>query len=86
MIYKFQNGGEVALNQQENVRREPPKSLIPVKGSNQPQPLKPYVPPMERLKKIIAKMKNTTERPNAFGKFVITREGTVVVEDGGKIA
>ena len=31
-------------------------------------------------------MRNETKRPNTFGKFVITREGTKVVDDGGKIA
>lgn len=88
MIHRFQNGGEVALNQQENVRREPPKSAIPIKGSTAsvPQPLKPYVPSMEKLKKIISKMKDPTRSNYPFGKFLITKEGTIVVENGGKIA
>lgn len=41
---------------------------------------------MEKLKKKFAEMKKETKRPNTFGKFLITRDGTIVVEDGGKIA
>ena len=93
MKYKLQTGGIVTIKSQQSEsnipkRQEPPKSVIPVKGSTASvsQPLKPYVPPMEKLKKIISKMKEPTRSNYPFGKFLITKEGTIVVENGGKIA
>lgn len=71
-------------------KKDKPKELIPVKGSRPQTPPYPSVLPKEsfidKLRKRWAEMRNETRRPNAFGKFVITREGTKVVDDGGKIA
>ena len=76
MKYKLQTGGIVTIKPQQSVsnvpkRQEPPKSVIPIKGSTASvsQPLKPYVPPMEKLKKIISKMKTETQRPKVIGPW-----------------
>lgn len=98
MIYKFNSGGVVKLHdnvmkgqqgiEKVPIKKEPPKSLISVKETKPqaPQPLQPYESVVEKLKKKFAEMKKETKRPNTFGKFLITRDGTIVVEDGGKIA
>ena len=69
------------------IKNDKPKELIPVKGSRPPYPsVLPKESFIDKLRKRWAEMRNETKRPNAFGKFVITREGTKVVDDGGKLA
>ncbi len=93
MKYKLQTGGIVTIKSQQSEsnipkRQESPKSAIPIKGSTAsvPQPLKPYVPPMERLRKIITKMKTETNRPKVIGPWEIAYgKPARVVENGGNI-
>lgn len=93
IVIPYKQGG--VLKGQEGIEKVPtktsaPKELIPAKGSRSQTPPYSSVLPkesfMDKLRKRWAEMRNETKRPNTFGKFVITREGTKVVDDGGKIA